>query len=284
MNTWLEPTSAINHYYDSDFPSRTHCRYPENFDPTTRNQGLMYDVERYLSLAGTEGGAVLELCCGTGRVTLPLAEAGFQVTGVDFSDELLGQFRRKLERAPDLIDRVELVQQDVTQLDLPRKTFALAIFAFNSLNCITDFSGQRRALLAVSQHLRQGGLLVIDSVNPQTISFQGDSVPKPFFSRRNPHTGNRYTRFARSSPFDAHQCQVLSGWYDELDEQRVVRRCDYAVTWRLVFQFELRLMLESAGFEVAHFEGGHRGETFQADSPHMFVQARRTVSTPKEQS
>ena len=276
MNTWLDHESAINHYYDGDFPSRAHCKYPENFDETTDSQGLRFDVSRYLEIAQDTGGPVLELCSGTGRVAMPLAEAGFEVTAVDFSAELNHQFRKKLEAEPnDLQRRIEIVEQDITTLTLPGREYPLAIVAFNSFLCLADFEEQRQALSAIAAHMTGDGLLLLDVVNPLVLPIHGDPVPKPFFTRRNPHSGNRYTRFATLGPFDASHRQELKGWYDEIDEAGLVTRRAYAVTWRPIFRYEMELMIESAGLLIDRIEGDHQGGPYTAESSRMFVHARQ---------
>src|SRR5436305_275921 len=113
MNPYTEAQSPACHYYDSDYPWRENAVYPENFDDVVPFQGLAFDVKRYEEIAHEKGGPVLELCCGTGRVAIPLAQAGFNVTAVDNSKDLLEQFGRNVQRVnPDLSQRIELVEQD----------------------------------------------------------------------------------------------------------------------------------------------------------------------------
>ena len=171
--------------------------------------------------------------------------------------------------------RVEAVRQDITQLSLPRRNYPLAIISFNSLLTIADFDQQCLALRCAAEHLVEGGVLVLDVVNPLTLELQGDPVPKPFFRRRSPHNGNAYTRFAMVSPIDERQRQRLHGWYDEEDPEGTVKRTPYSICWRPIFRYELTLMLQGAGFEMKSLEGGHRHEPFKADSSWMFVQASR---------
>lgn len=279
MNVWKDSNSAINHYYDSDFPAQAYCRYPENFDDVTTYQGLRYDVSRYLEIAGETGGPVLEACCGTGRVALPLAGAGLEVVGVDYSEELIRQFEAKIEaHASDLRERIRIVHQDVTRLSLDRQDFPLAILAFNSILCLPDFEEQCRALAAISAHIADDGLLLVDIVNPLRLPIQGDPVAKPFFTRKNPHSGRQYTRFATLSPFDESHRQDLRGWYDEINEEGAVSRRSYCITWRPIFRYEIELMLREAGLRIDRIEGGHRGEPYGAESPRMFLHARRSAS------
>jgi SAM-dependent methyltransferase len=263
-------------YYDADFPSALLTRFPENFDEKTAYQGLAHDIARYRALAAREGGRVLEICCGTGRVSIPLAIDGHHVTAVDLSTPLLRTLEENVQRvAPSAAEHLHVVQQDATTLDLGAARFAMAFIAFNSLLCIPSFDAQRRVLSAIARHMDDGALLVLDVVSPLALKIHGDPVATPFFTRRHPRTGNRYTRFAMCSPFDADHVQRLHGWYDELAEDGTVRRRSYDTKWRPIHRFELELMLEGAGFGIEAIEGGHRGEPYTSASPRMFVQARR---------
>jgi SAM-dependent methyltransferase len=276
MNAGLDDTHSSIQYYDGDYPSPITSLYPENFDDTTEYQGLAHDIARYRELAAVEGGRILDLCCGTGRVTIPLARDGYSITGVDISEGMLARFRMNLHREAELVQkRIEIVQQDISQLDLAFKDYDFALIAFNSLLCITTFKRQQQALEAVARHLRTGALLAIDIVNPLSLKIEGDSVPKPFFTRRNPETGNTYTRFAMSDPFDADHQQRLHGWYDELEPDGHIKRTFYSLHWRPVFRFEIELMLERVGFGLEEIQGGHLHEPYTAKSPRMFVISRR---------
>jgi SAM-dependent methyltransferase len=279
MNANIPDNDVTIEYYDSDYPSRDEGPYPDNFDEITEYQGLAHDVDRYLAIARDTGGPVLELCCGTGRVALPLARAGFDVTAVDVSAGMLTRLGERLAgEDPAVSRRVTAIRQDITELALARRDFRLAIIGFNSLLCVPDFALQRRALEAIAGHLAPGGDLVIDVVNLLTIPVAGDPVPKPFFTRRNVHSGNSYTRFAMSGEMDADQRQRLHGWYDEVAADGQVKRRPYSLFWRPIARFEMQQMLEHSGLEVVSLEGGHRGEPFAARSPRMFLRARRPRS------
>lgn len=273
---WTDADNPMLDYYDADYPSATLSRFPENFDERTVYQGLAYDVARYRELAAREGGRLLELCCGTGRVAIPLAQDGHHVTGVDLSPTLLRTLEENVRRvAPAAAERLHVVQQDATELELGTARFRMAYIAFNSLLCIPSFDAQRRVLDGIARHLDDGALLVLDLVSPLALKVQGDPVATPFFTRRHPRTGKRYTRFAMCTPFDADHVQHLHGWYDEVADDGSIHRRFYDTKWRPIHRFELELMLESAGFRIETIEGGHRGESYTAASPRMFVQARR---------
>ena len=148
MNAGISSDHPSIHYYDSDYPSPDGV-YPENFDSVTVYQGLAHDLARYREIAKNAGDPILELCCGTGRVAIPLAKDGHRVTAIDISASMLAQFREK-----EISARITILEQDVTNLSLETKNYSLGIFAFNSLLCIPDFQKQCDALEAVSRHLR----------------------------------------------------------------------------------------------------------------------------------
>ncbi|HEY4490805.1 MAG TPA: hypothetical protein VI958_02350, partial [Acidobacteriota bacterium] len=83
MNPGIANDDPSIYYYDSDYPSPFDTLFPENFDSVTEFQGLAFDIERYRLHVRQFGGPVLELCCGTGRVAIPIARDGFEITGVD---------------------------------------------------------------------------------------------------------------------------------------------------------------------------------------------------------
>src|SRR5579871_3390772 len=160
MNAGLDSNHSSIYYYDGDYPSQKLSVFPENFDQTTIFQGLRYDVPRYEEIASRVGGPILELCCGTGRVAIPLARQGLEVTGVDISPGLLARFRDNLLRENNAAPRnITLIEQDITHLSLEVKRYSLAILAFNSLLCILSFEDQLQVLERVAEHLTADGVL-----------------------------------------------------------------------------------------------------------------------------
>lgn len=276
MNPGMSQDDPSIYYYESDYPSPYANLFPENFDETVEAQGLAFDIDRYRELVAETGGPVLELCCGAGRVAIALLRDGFEVTGVDISSGMLAKFRHAMELEEEAVKkRLRLIERDVTELALPEKNFKTTIIAFNSLLCIPDFHKQCAALSATSAHMMPAGRLLIDIVNPLQLPIAGDPVPKPFFTRTDTNTGNTYTRFAMMGPFDSDHKQRLYGWYDEITPEGLVKRRKYSLYWRPIFRFEIELMLRQAGLELLQIEGGHRKEPYTAQSPRMFLIARK---------
>jgi SAM-dependent methyltransferase len=275
MNADLPPSHPSVDFYDSDYPGVGTSALRENLDGMLETQGLAHDIDRYLELAREQAGPVLELCCGTGRVAIPLARAGHSVTGVDISAAMLERLRAKLEsETEETRARVRLETQDARTLEGHARKFGLVLLSFNSLMLFDTRRDQQRVLAQAAAALIAGGRLAVDVVNPLALPLRGDPVPVPFLSRRHSERLRAYTRFAALSAVADDQRQQLYGWYDEIDEAGIVRRTPYSMWWRVIFRGELELMLESCGFVVESVEGGHQRETFKPFSSKLFVVAR----------
>jgi ubiquinone/menaquinone biosynthesis C-methylase UbiE len=269
-----DPSHPSIVYYDSDYPSRDFSPYPENFDKTVSQQGIADDVDKYRQLAGQYGKDVLEICCGTGRISIPLVMNGCRVTAVDVSAGLLKRFKNKISDIADFpTENLKIVKQDVTKLSLSGNNFDLIICAFNSLLCIPDFNQQQETLLRVAEHLKPDGLFALDIWNPLMLNLHGDKVPENYFSRRRTDNGNVYTRYAATGAMDINQVQPVYGWYDETQPNGLITKTAYSMEWRIIFRYELSLMLEKAGLKIKNIYGGNRNEPLQPNSLKMFVEA-----------
>lgn len=276
MNKDLPQDDASYHYYDGDYPSLEIGPDRDKFLDLALRQGIAYDVPRYVAMAGVAGSPILELGSGTGRVTIPLARRGHAVTGVEIAPILIGQCREKLAgETAEVAARLTFVLQDVTEMDLPEREYKLALYPFNGLLLLDGFTAQMRALERIRDHLLPNGYLVLDAANPLILPLADQSVPVVAPARLNPLTGNLYQKFALVGRMDENQRQPLFGWYDEILPGGGVRRAPYAFSWRLIFRYEMELMLHQAGYIVDAVQGGHNSEPFTNDSPRMVVLARK---------
>lgn len=282
MNPDIPDSDGSYLYYDSDYP------WPEEMedDPSLRmaaaRQGILHDVPHYLRLAQDLGRIlgraprITELACGTGRLSIPLARAGFAVQGVDASPAMLAGLRQRLEREDAATARLLRVQAgDLRHLDLPDKAQDLIIMGFNILMLIPDFQAQQDVLARAHAHLAPGGRLALDVANPLMLPLGASATPDASYTRRNRRTGNLYTKFAMVGQMDAQQVQHVHGWYDEVVPGGAVRRTHYGFHWRPVFRFELELMLRQAGFTPDRIDGDFQDSPFDASAPKMVVLARR---------
>lgn len=118
------------------------------------------DLIGMLERLGT-GRRVLELGVGTGRLALPLRDAGYAVTGIDASMAMLAQMAARTNHlGPDAI------AADMTSLPFDRARFDVALIAYNTLFNLPSQSAQQRCLAECSRVLTVGGILAIDTFVP----------------------------------------------------------------------------------------------------------------------
>lgn len=122
-------------------------------------------IERQFSLyAKKHPESVLDLACGTGTITLALARRGYDMTGVDISEDMLAVARKKCD-VERFRHSVLLVAQDMSQLEL-YGTVDAAISCLDSLNYITDSDALYRTFARVHNYLNPDGLFVFDMNAP----------------------------------------------------------------------------------------------------------------------
>jgi SAM-dependent methyltransferase len=233
-----------------------------------------YDVPFWLSLAEREGGPIVEWGAGTGRLAVPLAAAGFEVTGVELSERMVDVGRKKG-------GTVEWVRGDMRTARLGRR-YALAVCAFNSFLCLISVDDALDFLRNAREHLEPGGLLGIEvsAFSPEELAEEpGGPQLRHDFTRELPD--GRLDRLSVSRYDAASQLLRMRLFYElydasgELKEQRA-----HDLTIRVTGRGELELMLRLAGFEVEVVYGGFEGEPFAAESDHLIALARKSSQLP----
>lgn len=238
------------------------------------------DLPLYRELAAEQGGNVLELCCGTGRLLVPLAEAGCRVVGLDASEAMLRIARGKLAAAGRAVaERARLVHGDVREFDLGER-FDLAIVPVNSFVYLVERADQQRALERVAAHLRPGGLLALDLFHalPGWLAEPPGSLRQDLL-QHDPERGLTVARTETVVSVDlSRQVRVIRSVYDLVarDGSTTKRFVEWPFRW--THRFEAELLLERAGFEVEAIHGGYRREPFAADTKLMLFLARLTRS------
>ena len=124
------------------------------------------DIPFYLEYASKLSGSILELACGTGRVTIPLANEGYNIWGIDLSKEMLGQLKVKMENLQEEVkQRIHIIQADMTNFELGR-AFTLIIIPFRSFQSLTSEEQQKACLHTINRHLSEDGHFIIDVFKP----------------------------------------------------------------------------------------------------------------------
>ena len=235
------------------------------------------DLDLYLALAGRTGGPILELAAGSGRIAVPLAAAGHEVTAVDIDPAMLERAYARARAAGRAAGaRLELVEADLLGLDLPGSgAYRLAFIALNSLFLLATRDAQRGALRTMAAHLAPGGLAVVDVWLPEPLDlarFDGRLIFE--YERTEPETGVRVTKVA-SARYDQTSAVVdLTVVYEEGDDGASPVRWIRHDPLRLVGAEELRAMAEDAGLVVEQIAGDYDLEPIGPGSDRAILVAR----------
>jgi SAM-dependent methyltransferase len=236
------------------------------------------DIELLLNIAQAVGDPILELGCGSGRVLLPLAEAGFHVTGLDSS-------RPMLDRATEAIDaagfggRVTLFEGDMRRADdAPGGPFGLVIFSLNSVMHLPTVADQRRALEAARRALDPRGQLVIDTMNPSPEQLRHLADGPHLEGSWHLEDGTTVDKWSHRRITPATQTIDTLLWYDRVDASGALSRVRSAFALRYVHASELALMLELSGFTDPMFYGSYDLDPYDSESDRLLVTAEVTPS------
>jgi SAM-dependent methyltransferase len=230
----------------------------------------------YLAHARTASGEILDAACGTGRVLVPLVEAGHRVTGVDSSQAMLRLARSKLT-AVRLSRKARLIEADLRTFELGRE-FGLALVALGSFHHLLTTGDQRAALASLAAHLRPGGLLVLDLVNPAPDWLSAaDGVLVHQMTASFPDAGGpeRLTKLvARQSRLETQSDHQLL-MYDRIGPDGTLTRRVFEMEFRYVSRYEAELLLDEAGFRVIGLYGSYGMEHYAAGSLRMIFVAEK---------
>lgn len=252
----------------------------ENGDDYTVDAGALYDMayERlrdpsgdaafYRSLALEQGGPVLELGCGSGRVLLPIAREGILCVGLDASRAMLEAFRRK-----DAPSNVALVLGRMQRFDLSPERFPLIYSAFRAFQHLLTVEDQLECLGNVRRHLAPGGLFAFDVFAPKLERVAMTDEPEAE-DVRFPLDGDEIVRFARVRRNLVEQTMEVTFRYDRRRDGRTVDSREARFRMRYFFRYELEHLLARAGFSRIEFFGGYDGRAYDYVSGETVVLAR----------
>jgi len=241
------------------------------YDESPVVSGRLQDVAFYRDAAREFGDPVLELGCGTGRITMALAETGKRITGLDLSERMLERaVKKRAELRVEARERVHLVQGDMTRFELGEK-FRLIIIPFRPFQHLLEVRQQMDCLDCVRKHLAPGGRLILDV-------FQTDAerMHDPVHMRealvteyktadgRQVHISERVAGFHRAEQRNDVE-MIFSISHPDGRQERLV----FAWPLRYFFRYEVEHLLARCGFQVKAEYGNFDRTPIRDDSPEM---------------
>lgn len=224
------------------------------------------DDDFYLAVALQCGGPVLDLACGTGRLTRAIAAYGIEVVGVDLARPMLDR-ARALAQQEQL--SIEWIEADCRSFDLGRR-FALVLMTSHAFQALLTRADQQACLARVAAHLHAGGRFVFEVRNPAAGPIEHNHWP---YTMPIQDLDGRWIDRTMTSQYDAHT------GIEAVTRTRTVRETGKTTTTRLHLKYttaeELDRLLAEAGFAVEARYGDWPDTPFTPTSLEIITIARR---------
>jgi len=226
------------------------------------------DVPFYVEEAKRAHGPVLELACGTGRLTIPIAQNGIEIVGLDQSVSMLEHAGEKAAAAGT---KIEWLQADCRDFELTRQ-FALIFMAFNSMQHLHDHVSLSRLFANVRRHLLPGGTFIFDVFNPSLAILMRDPNQRYLDRQYEDPEGRGAIALEMTAVYDDAAQVNRMKWYFSLPAQKDFRVESLDV--RCFFPQELDLIVRANGFVIDEKFGNFERKKFASGDMKQIVVCR----------
>jgi ubiquinone/menaquinone biosynthesis C-methylase UbiE len=223
-------------------------------------RGLPGDKSFY-AIEAFKADSVLELTCGTGRITLAIAEKGARIIGLDVSREMLSKAKEKASLRG--LNNVRFIRADMRSFRLSEK-FDLVIIPYNAFLHLTTIEDQKKTLGNIRKHMTPNGRLIFDVFVPDLRKITGNHG-KEFTTK-----SSKGLQLAETSYYNTLNQTIRVNFTFKKENTR-----KGSMTLRYCFRDELLLLFENTGFKVEAVYGGFRRQELTEKSKQMIWVLRK---------
>jgi len=237
--------------------------YRDGLHYDMQHKNFTEDIDFYLKQTEKYGGPVLELACGTGRVTLAVAGKGIEVYGIDIAASMLSRAKAKaLEKGFE----VKFIRGDIRDFKIDRK-FNLILLPFNSICHLHDLESIRACFTCVKEHIKPEGRFVLHHFNPDLKILTRD--PAKFYpvSKYPDPYGKGEVVITENNIYDAATQVNRIKWHYRIGDTEFAEE----LNMRVFYPQELDGLLYYNGFEIETKYGSYKGESFTSESINQLV-------------
>ena len=237
----------------------------------THHQSFNEDIPFWQSLARWQGNPILELGCGTGRILIPLAQAGHNIFGIDNAPDMLSYLNQQM--TPKLQENVHIIEGDMTNFKIDAQ-FRLVILPCNTYSTF-DTKTRAAILTCVFKHLAPGGVFGVSMPNPNLLLALEESAAEPVIE----------TIF--SHPETGYPVQVSSRWerkdhvlsfiwhYDHLIPNGRIERLTTSTDHQLTTIEEYITEMLTTGFTIRSTYRNYETGPYKPDSNYLIILAQK---------
>lgn len=243
---------------------------PVSYD--IENNAYIGELPLLVEWASKKDGPIIDLACGTGRITIPLASKGFRLIGVDLHAGMLEQAKRKTQ---ELDLQIEWLEQDCTRLNLNCKS-SLIYMVGNSIQHFHTNESQNLLLTSIHRHLEEDGVFIFGTRFPNAEELLQPSTEE-YWKTYNDPTCKKEVDVFTISDYDAlsqiqHYTTVRK--FKDVDG-RVVEEKRTNISLRYTYPQEMGRLLSENGFEILHVYKDWNETPISNDSYEMIYVCRK---------
>ncbi|MBF0407580.1 MAG: class I SAM-dependent methyltransferase [Candidatus Riflebacteria bacterium] len=216
-----------------------------------------FDLDFYKKWLVSKPGSVLELCCGTGRLTIQLNKSGIKITGLDIAESMLEKAREKTKQ--ENLD-IEFVCGDMRSFSLKRK-FSVIFIPFNSLQNTYSLQDLELIFANVRNHLEPDGIFILDIFNP-SIHFMVDREKAFKEAYRFNLDDGREVVVQEKCEYDSALQVNRVKWNFKIGNEERIEKLDM----RCFFPLEMDALLKYNNFQIIHKFGSFDESSFTSKS------------------
>lgn len=223
------------------------------------------DIEFYRALISKSINNVLELGCGTGRVFIPLAKQGVNITGIDYSQSMLNECLCKIRGAR--LRNTKVVLGDIRDFQL-YDSFDMIIAPFRVVQNLETIQDLQKCLLCIKKHLSAKGFCILNVFHPYlTKEEMGKSWVRKGetfgWEKIDPETGYRIRFFDERRKIDAISQVIYPVMiYRIYNGNKLVDEIKQDIVMKYYYPEEFESIIVHAGFEIQEKYGGYHGEKY----------------------
>ena len=239
------------------------------------------DIPFYVEEASRAEPPVLELACGTGRVLIPVAQAGVRVVGLDASPAMVEACRQKIAELPEEVQaRITLIEAGMRDFAFDER-FGLVYCPFRAFLHLMTTEDQIAALCNIHAHLHDGGRFVLNFFNPDPAyiaeaATRGRGLARIGKEFIHPESGNQVIEWSTLGHDPVEQRIEIYFIHDEVDASgQLLDRTYKPMRLRWIYRYEFEHLLARCGFEMEALYGGFDRRPFTDVHQELVWVARR---------
>ena len=220
----------------------------------------------WFELLNEYGAPVLELGCGTGKLTIPIAEAGFQIVGIDLSEGMLEHANKKVS---NLNIPVQFLSGNMSDFSLSQE-FRTIIFPSNNLAHLMNYREAEACFTKVHNHLKDDGAFIIDAFVPSLSILSKSSEEEEVISRYKDPDGDGEVEVLGRAVYETDtQIRRVTTLQKFPNKEPVQGHLDM----RMYFPQEVESLLDHCDFDIVNKFGSYGFDPFSSGSVKQLIVA-----------